>query len=164
MGMTTARIEYRDYVPTDYIAIKICKIEIYGERDLEMNQKWKEKVALRRKRYSADIQKNEEKIKECENEQKRIKNFLKTSRPFYRVWWNKEEKEKLKRMEELDEEINGLEGEIKKLKYDMNFNVFEIYQELTDLLKKNGFIFVNLSTSGGKCATKYETWICEEKN
>ena len=152
MGMTTAKVEYRNYVPTDYIAIKFCKVEFYGKREFEMTQKWKEKVDLRRKRYGGN------------NELKRIKSFLKTSRPFYRVWWNKEEKEMLKRTEEITEEIVELEDENKKLKYDVNFNVFEIYQELAELLKKNGFIFTNLITAGRECTTKYETWVCEDED
>ena len=164
MGMTTAKVEYRNYVPTDYIAIKFCKVEFYGKREFEMSQKWKEKVDLRRKRYGVNVQKNEERINELEDELKKIRNFLKTSRPFYRVWWNKEEKEMLKRAEEITEAIEGLKDKNKKLKHDVNFNVPEIYEELASLLKKNGFIFTNLMTAGGECTTKYETWICEDEN
>ncbi len=164
MGMTTAKVEHRNYVPTDYIAINFCKVEFYGKREFEMTQKWKEKVDLRRKRYGGNIQKNEEKINELVNELKKIKSFLKTSRPFYRVWWNKEEKEMLKRTEEITEEIDELEDENKKLKYDVNFNAFEIYQELAELLKKNGFIFTNLMTAGRECPTKCETWVCEDED
>jgi len=179
MQKTTAKVEYRDYVPFGWIATKFCNVHFYGFRAEEMEKKWHDIRYENYYKYHPLYEQNETKIQNLRNQIKVIhaeKESLinsKPSKPFYRIWYNKAEKTRIseinksldelsKQANELTFETDKLEKENKKLGDKRFFEVYELLRRIENFLNQNEFVLTHTSSEGGECATKTDVWTLEE--
>ena len=168
MHKTTATIKHRDFVPYGCRAIDFCDVNFHGYRAAEMTQKWSDIVFERFHKYNPIYEKNDTKIQDLRNQLSTIhsqkKSLIKTkpSRPFYRFWYNKDEKEKIleinklldelsKQEKELSKQLNKLETENKEIGRKRFFDTTECYDKLTILLHQNKFILTDISCTKQLC-------------
>ena len=150
--MNTAKLKYRDYVSSGWIAIKFCSLDFMGENKEEYKNMW----------HKIEYENIDEKEKEIEKLKKEIvlikKEYDKVN-IFWRIiskfWKNrsksgivnklvKNEREKKKRLEQLE-----------KNKYK---DVFTLKREAWELLEKLNFVQVNQSTEGDGAAITTEIY------
>ena len=60
MQKTTAKVEHRDYVPWNYIALRFCHVNFYGFRAEEMKQKWEDIENKRYQKYNSIYKENKD--------------------------------------------------------------------------------------------------------
>jgi len=179
MQKTTAKIEHRDYVPSGWIAIKFCNVHFYGFREKEMQKKWRDIEHKRYAEYAPLYEENEAKIQNLNDQLTEIHtriDSLENSRPckpFYRFWYNKDEKTRIaaidklldelsKQADELKTEADKLENENKEIGDKRFFEVYECHRLIENLLNENGFVLTHTSSEGEECVTKTEVWTLEE--
>lgn len=179
MQKTTAKVEHSDYVPYWWIAIEFCYVDFYGFRAEEMRKKWRDIKHKRYVKYDSIYKANEIKIKNLHDQindiqgKKESLTNSKPIKPFYRLWYNKEEKEKIsqinklldessKKADRLTFEANKLTRENKKVKDKKSFEVHECHRKIENLLEQNGFVLTHTSSQGEECVTKTEVWTLEE--
>lgn len=179
MKKTTAKIEHRDHIPYGWIAIKFCHVNFYGFREKEMTKKWEDIKNERYYKYAPLYEQNETKIQNLRNQiaeiYAEIESLMdsKPSKPFYRFWYNKAEKEKISDINKLSDELskqanemtfeaNKLEKENKEIGDKRFFEVYECHRIIENLLNENGFVLTHTSSEGEKCVTKTEVWTLEE--
>lgn len=162
MPTTTAKVEHRDYVPWGWIAIKFCKVKFYGFRAKEMEKKWGDIESNRYITYNSLYEKNEIRIQNMHNKASAIHKQIKASKPFYRFWHNKVEKEMLSEANKLSNQAYELEKENEEVGNKRLFDVFECHTQIENLLQQNGFVLTSTSSSGNECVTKIEVWTLEE--
>ena len=162
MQKTTAKVEHRDYVPWGWIAIEFCDVNFYGFRAEEMERKWSAIKNKRYDKYDSLFKQNETQIKDWRNAASAIRNQVKRSKPFYRFWYNKTEKDLLATADKLSSQANKLEAENQEVKNKRFFGVYECHRKIEDLLQQNGFVLTHTSSGGEKCVTKTEVWTREE--
>lgn len=162
MPKTTAKVEHRDYIPWGWIAIKFCDVEFYGFRADEMSKKWQKIKSERYEKYDSLCKENEMKIDALRTLASSIRDNVKKSRPFYRFWYNKSEKDMLATAAKYSSEADKLEEENEKVKSNRFFETFECRMKIEELLQQNGFVLTNASSRGEKCITKVEIWTLEE--
>lgn len=162
MSKTTAKVEHRDYIPWGWIAIKFCDVEFYGSRAAEMSKKWQKIKSERYEKYDSLCKENEMKIEAWRTLASSIRDNVKNSKPFYRFWYNKSEKDMLATAAKHLSQANELEEENEKVKANRFFETFECRMKIEELLRQNGFILTNASSRGKECITKIEIWTLEE--
>jgi len=123
--MTTAKLEYRKYIPLDWIAITFCHLTFFGENSDKLNDFWSSKeseIWEKRNKKIASI------CKEIEAKQaERI--------PWY----------KFSLQSKRDKEIEELELSIKSIED----TTYEEVSSAEELLQENGLILVSSSSDGG---------------
>lgn len=162
MPKTTAKVEHRDYVPWNYIALKFCHVNFYGFRADEMNKKWNAITNKRYNEYESIYKENEIKIQSLRTQADDIYKRVKESKPFYRFWYNKAEKEMLADAQKLSIQAYELEEENKKVKEKRLFDNYECRRKIEDLLQQNGFVLTHTASEGERCVTRTEIWTLEE--
>ena len=153
---TTAIVKHRDRVPYGWIAIKFCDVEFLGPLEDELNNKWHD---IEFKKY----RQNKEKIEECETTKKilddKIKDFQKQiNKPWYRFWYNSEEKEKLEKIRILEDDIMNCEIEIEELNDNNFYEASEKLRLVKNFLTENGFVLHSTSAAGEECITHTDIW------
>lgn len=162
MQKTTAKVEHRDYVPYGWIAIEFCEVEFFGPRAKEMNAKWNAITHARYEEYESICSQKQERIDEATKEIEDIQKDIKSSKPFYRFWYNSDEKIMLAKVKALKAEISVLEEKIEEVKDKRFYGVYEKHRKLERLLDENGFTLTSTSSRGDRCITKVEIWTLEE--
>ncbi len=178
MKKTTAKIEHRDYVPHGWLAIKFCYVHFYGFRSEEMKKKWTGIALTRYDKYNRLCEQNKTTIQYLNNQINEINSHKKAliaskpSKPLFRFWYNKSEKEKIceinknldeisKQVSDLTIQVDNLEKENKRIE-DKKYDVYEIHREIEDFLQQNGFVLTSTSATGNECITETEVWTLEE--
>lgn len=164
MQKTTARVEYRDYVPSGWIAIKFCNVEFYGFRANELQKTWEDIKHKRYVEYTSLYKENEIKIKNLLNEAIDIRKQVKASKPFYRFWHTKSEKNMLSIAKNLSLKAYELEEKNQEIKNKRFFEVHECRRKIEELLRRNCFVLTHTSSEGERCVTKTDIWTLEEEN
>ena len=163
MPKTTAKVEHRDYVPDDWIAIEFCNVDFYGFRAKEMEEKWHDIERKVNAKYDSLYEENETKIQSLYNQANAIRKQVKASKPFYRFWYNKQEKEMLSKANKLLYQAYELEEENEKIRENEDEDkVYECHREIEKILKQHGFVLTSTSSKGKGCVTKIEIWTLEE--
>ena len=162
MSKTTAKVEHRDYIPCGWIGIKFCHVNFYGSRAEEMSKKWQKITSERYEKYDSLCKENEMKIEAWRTLASSIRDNVKNSKPFYRFWYNKSEKDMLATAAKHLSQANELEEENEKVKSNRFFEPFECHMKIEELLRENGFILTNASSSGEGSFTEIEVWTLEE--
>ena len=162
MLKTTAKVEHRDRVPYGWIAIEFCDVDFYGFRAEEMKKKWRDIEHKRYVEYNTLYEENKAKIQAMENSADAIREVVKESKPFYRFWYNKDEKEMLSKADELLDQADELKKENKKVKKKRFFETYECLRKIEELLQENGFVLTHTASRGEECIVKTEVWTLEE--
>ncbi len=161
--ITTAKVQHRDYVPWGWLAIEFCDVDFYGFRAEEMERKW---TAIEHKRYeqfNSIYEENEKKSKSMRDKANAIYKQVAESKPFYRFWYNKAEKEMIHEADNLINQAYQLEQENKDVEDKRFFNNYEARSKIEELLQQNGFSLTHTSSSGDECVTETEVWTLEEQ-
>lgn len=162
MKKTTAKVKHRDYVPWGWIAVEFCHVNFYGFRADEMKRKWDAIENKRYQEYDSIYKANEIKIQSLRSQADAIYKRVKESRPFYRFWYNKAEKEMLADAQKLSNQAYELEEENEKVKDKRFFGSYECRRKIEALLQQNGFVLTHTSSEGDECVTETEVWTLEE--
>lgn len=162
MQKTTAKVTHRDHVPLWWIAVEFCHVNFYGFRADEMKRKWDAIENKRYQEYDSIYKENEIKIQSLRTKADTIYKRLKESKPFYRFWYNKAEKEMLAEAQELSNQAYELEEENEKVEKKKFFDSFDCRMKIEALLQQNGFVLTHTSSEGEECVTKTEVWTLEE--
>lgn len=162
MQKTTAKVKHRDYVPWGWYALEFCHVNFYGFRADEMYRKWDAIKDKQYAEYNSIFKQNEIQIKDWRNVANAIRNQVKKSKPFYRFWYNKTEKDLLATADKLSSQADELEEKNKEVKIKRFFDVFECRIKIEDLLQQNGFVLTHTSSSGEECVIETEVWTREE--
>ena len=159
---TTAKVEHRDYVPYGWIAIEFCRVNFFGARAEKMEEKWD---AIKRERYikyTSLYEENEKTIQDFRDQANIIRRNIKNSKPFYRFWHTKTEKDMLSKAKSLSTQADKLEKENEKISSKRFFGVYECHRKIENLLIQNGFVLTSTSSSGDSCTIETEIWTLEE--
>ena len=162
MQKTTAKVTHRDHVPLWWIVVEFCHVNFYGFRADEMKRKWDAIENKRYQEYDSIYKENEIKIQSLRTKADTIYKRLKESKPFYRFWYNKAEKEMLAEAQELSNQAYELEEENEKVEKKKFFDSFDCRMKIEALLQQNGFVLTHTSSEGEECVTKTEVWTLEE--
>ncbi len=159
---TTAKVEHRDYIPWGWIAIPFCDVEFYGFRAKEMEEKWSDIQRKRYEKYHSIVEQNEKEIKDLKDSASSIRKQAENSKPFYRFWYTKKEKELLAKAENLYLQAYRLEKSNEKLEDKEEFGVHKCHKKIKKLLEQNGFVLTHINSKGKECVTETEIWTLEE--
>ncbi len=159
MQKTTAKVEYAPY---GWIACRFCYVNFYGFRAKEMEKKWNNIKDERYNKYNSLFEENEKRIQDLCSKSSTLLNKVRESKPFYRFWYNKAEKQMLSEANELSSQADELEEKNKKVKDNRFFDAYECHSEIEDLLQQNGFVLTSFSSIGDKYVTKIELWTLEQ--
>lgn len=162
MPKTTAKVRHRDYIPFGWIAVKFCNVDFYGFRAKEMTEKWSDITNKRFIAYYSLYEENETKIKNMRDKARGLNEQVKSSKPFYRFWYNKAEKEMLSEAKELSIQANQLEEKNEKIRHQCFFDVYECHRKIENLLQQNGFVLTSIASEGDRCITEIEIWTLDE--
>ena len=162
MQKTTAKVEHRDYVPRGRLAIEFCRVDFYGFRAKEMEKKWKDIKLQRYLKYNSLFEDNETKIQDLRKKANAILNKVRKSKPYYRFWYYKMEKQMISDANELLSQAYKLEEENEEVGKNRFFGTYEYRRKIEDLLQQNGFVLTSTSSMGDWCVTKTEVWTLEE--
>lgn len=162
MQKTTAKVEHRDYVPFGWIAVTFCHVDFYGYRAGEMKKKWSDIKHQRFRKYDSLFKENKTKIKNLRSKANAIRSQVEKSKPFYRFWYNKEEKEMLSEADELSRQAYELANKNNEVEEKKFFSTYECHKRIEELLEQNGFVLTSTSSSGDECVTDTEIWTLEE--
>lgn len=180
MRTTTATVTHRDSIPYGCISFEFCDVEFCGYRAGDMMQKWINIKQKRFNKYTSIYEENEAKIQNLHNQlnsihtQKKSLINSKPARPFYRFWYNKDEKEKVleinklldklsKQEKELTKQIHELEKENKRVRDKRFFDVYECHDEIKILLRQNGFVLTDISYNPNCYAPDNDIFSCDRK-
>ena len=162
MLKTTAKVEHRDHVPRGWIAIEFCNVNFYGFRAEEMEKKWRDIEYKRYVEYDSLYKQNETKIKDLRNTANSIYNHVRKTKPCYRFWYSKAEKEVLSKAKNLLIQAEELERKNQDIGKQRFFNTYESRRKIERLLQQHGFVLTQTSSRGEECVTKTEVWTLEE--
>lgn len=162
MQKTTAKVEHRDYVPHGWVAVEFCRVTFYGFHANEMNRKWEDIENQRYVKYNSLYEENKVKIQNLHSQVDSIHKQIKESKPFFRFWYTKAEKEMLSEANKLLNQAYELEKENEDVEDKMFFDVYECHRKLEEFLQQNGFVLTSASSSGDECVTETEIWTLEE--
>lgn len=162
MLKTAATVRHRDYVPSDWFAIEFCDVNFTGFRAKEMEKKWKAITYERYNKYNSLYEKNKTKIQNLYDKSKSIYEQVNASKPFYRFWYNKTEKEILSEANKLSNQAYKLEEENEEIGHKRFFNAYECHRKIEDFLQKNGFVLTSIYPHGNNSLTDIEVWTLEE--
>lgn len=174
---TTCRVEHRDYVPYDYIAVEFCHVKFMGKDSKKYEKEWN----------NIEFEKYHQREKEIEDIDKELKTITKKIKMLLELTNDIEKEIKkmrkkisfFRRLFKSTEEIKNKEKKIEILTNSIGYNIIQ-YSELIDLknnldedkfysqseimykieryLEDNGFRIINSSQSGGKCKTQTDIW------
>ena len=137
---STAKIEYRSYAPSGWIAIPYANIEIYG--DPELKKKWEELQSENHNKFYGGRDNAKQKFLD---QQKDCDMWRKES------FWNRFKKyPKEKDLEHLRQEYSRLDGSL------LGDHAFEDKYCAQNLLEENGYVLT--SSVSGKCGATTEIW------
>lgn len=162
MLKTTAKVEHRDFVPFGWLAFEFCNVNFYGYRAKEMEKAWEDIRHQRYLKYDSLFKENEIKIQDLRSRVNAIRSKVMESKPFYRLWYNKAEKQKLCVAKKLSDKADELEEKNKKVSQNRFYSVYESHRKIEKLLQDNGFVLTSTSSSGDECVRKVEIWTLEE--
>lgn len=147
MQKTIAKVEHRDYATCEWIAIEFWHINFYGFRAEEMKRKWKAITNNRYIKYDSLFKQNQIKIKNLRNSASALRNQVIWSKPFYRFWYNKTEKNLLATADKISSQADELERKNEEIKSKRFFGVHERHKKIEEFLNQNGFILTHTSSS-----------------
>lgn len=153
MIKTTAKVVYRSHVPFGWIAIPFCRVEFYGPLKKEMEETWKSIENLEIKQYKRSVQ---ERVNKAESIYKQIK----SNKPFWRFWYNRNEKNMIQQADKLLIEAARIEDEV--LNGQSFGSIYKYRHELENFFQRYGFVLTHTSSAGTECITHTEIWTCEK--
>ena len=179
MKKTTAKVEYLDHATQGFFGASNCYVHFSGFRADEMTHKWFHIKHTRFFEFYPLYKQNKNQIQNLRNQIDAInaqeKSLIdsKPSKPFYRFWYNKAEKERLseinklfdelsKQADELTIQANKLEKENEEIKDKSHLGLCECRRKIKYLLKQHGFVLTSTSSKGNECVTEIEVWTLEE--
>lgn len=131
-----------------------------GENVFAIEKRWKKIEEKIRNDYLTIWRENDEKRRKYYKEAEQLFNRIKQSKPFYRFWYNSDEKELLYKAREFETKSEELRKQNIKIMIDMN--EVDEYQLKERFLKENGFVLKTIENSGPSSdPTITETWILE---
>lgn len=153
---TTAIVEYRDHVLSGWFAVEFCDVKFLGPNAEDLDDKW-QKIIYRK------YDEKKEKISSLDNCRnnliEQVRKFRASiNKPWYRLWYNSEEKEIIAKICILEKEINEYESEIEELKEDRFYSASEKVQMAEKFLTNCGFVLHASSSSGDCCTTHKDIW------
>ena len=152
MPQTNVIIEYRTYVPSDWIAFTFCSVEFSGKDYNRWQYKWYNYIAEHMSEYNTKMDNLRRERDEIEKSIESYKNDFK-KRPLFWRFTTKWQSTKNK-IYELESELERIEDEFSEL---YNDEADERLRYTHEFLNANGFRCVSKARSG-ECPRDYETW------
>lgn len=152
----TARVEHRDYVSYNWVAVKFCRVEFHGKLAGEMKKKWRkaenELINQSKNRYQMKLNK----VLDLRREADEILKEVKSGKPFYRFWYNEAERKRVAKARKLHERAEKIEASAKEYP-----TAYETYRCVEKFLQQEGFVLMHTESRGKECITKTELWKLE---
>jgi len=153
MANTTATVSHRDYVYYGEPAFTFCYVEFEGFRADEMKAKLEE---IETKLYDTSfLDKKLATVKDLRDKANTLRNQANSSKPFYRFWYNKTEKDLLSAADELSEQAYRLEKQSEELRLRKLSKPGRI-AIIESLLNENGFVKKQTITNYDTSDVPYE--------
>lgn len=152
MPQTNVIIEYRTYVPSDWIAFTFCSVGFSGKDYNRWQYKWYNYIAEHMSEYNTKMDNLRCERDEIEKGIESYKNDFK-KRPLFWRFTTKWQSIKNK-IYELENELTHAKDEFSEL---YNGEAKERLEHAHEFLHANGFRCVSKASSG-KCPRTYETW------
>ena len=156
--MTTAQVKHRDYVPWGWIAIEFCDVEFFGERAKELKDKWSDITMARYRKYKGLVEELETKKSDLENEHQRLVKELKSTRRWYRFWYNEKENQLEKQVYNTYSKIQEIDKDIEKYNDMCFYGSIEKRLKLEKFLQEQGLVLDNSNAVGDECITYIDIW------
>jgi chromosome segregation ATPase len=156
--MKTAKVQYRDYVPYGYIAIEFCDVEFYGDDSNKLKEGWEKIKKDRYHKYDTAVNRLQYRLDSLTATRKDLEK-IKNAKPWFRFWYNKEEKEAIAKIEDIFNDIVKIEEQIEEYENLRHMTAQETKRVLEEFLKDNGFVLTNTDSSGIECVTHTDIWV-----
>lgn len=163
MLKTTAEVTQISYYSLPHTIVTFCDVKFYGFRAEEMNEKWQEIKSERYHTYNSICEQNEKRSENLRAKVRNIHTQIRETRPFYRFWYNKKEKEMVDEADDLIRQANYLEKENQDLRSKRFFDGFEGHKKILEFLIQKGFSLTHTSTEGDEYMKKVDVWVLEEQ-
>ena len=161
MQKTIAKVEYRDFVPSNCTSIYFCTVCFNGPHAEELRKQWRTIEYNRCTKYDFIYIQNQTQINNLRNAITFIYNNIANSKPLYRFWYNKAEKKLLNMAIQFSKQADELEKEnIKISKKKLSIPEFKMCLE--KFLHQTGFVLTHKSSSGKKPVKTTEIWTLEK--
>ena len=150
----TCKLEYRLYIPSDYIAMTFVNMNFLGEDVSKYEDKWHE---IKYKKLHTS-QKNIDKIKsEMDKCKKNITDIRKTKndKRLFNIFLTHEER---KIINNTNININKMQLQIEAFEKDKWYTDRELHSMAERFLNYEGFNLIGHSSSGGSCGYQIEIW------
>ena len=152
MPQTNVIIEYRTYVPSDWIAFTFCSVEFSGKDYNRWRYEWRNYIAEHMSKYNTKMDNLRRERDEIEKSIESYKNDFKKRPLFWRFTtkWQSIKNE----IDELENKLTHAKDEFYEL---YNGEAKEKLEHTHEFLHANGFRCVSKACSG-ECPRNYETW------
>lgn len=152
MPQTNVIIEYRTYVPSDWLAFTFCSVEFSGKDYDRWRHEWRNYIAEHMLEYNTKMDNLRHERDEIEKSIESYKNDFKKRPLFWRFTtkWQSIKNE----IYELENELTHAKDEFSEL---YNGEAKERLKHTHEFLRTNGFRCVSKARSG-ECPRNYETW------
>lgn len=160
---TTAKVEYRDFVPYGYIAIEFCDISFYGDKYYELDNEWqtiKYKKLHEREKQIEDLNKNKVELNNNIKELQDKRNNTKCKFLFFKT---QKEKDLDDQIWKLSRNIYSIDLKIDKLNHDKFYSAIDLEAKAEIFLEDHGFILDSSTSHGDRCATTTDIWKLNER-
>lgn len=163
MQKTIAKVEYRDFMPSNcnYDSIYFCTVIFTGSCAEELRKKWSSIEYKRYTKYDLVYKQNKTQINNLRNAISLIYKDISNSKPFYRFWYNKAEKHLLNTASQFSKQADELEKENMKIAKN-KLSISDVQICLKKFLQQNGFVLTHKSSSGKKPVIITEIWTLEK--
>ncbi len=155
--MTTARVEYRDYVPYEWISFRFCDVKFYGDEADRFDAKWREIRYGRLRKNMPKIDYAYNQIHEDKEELDAVERRLKEIKRWWRFWGSAEERELKQKQKQLVRRIREAKEKAKSLGTDSLYKIRELVDKLEKFLNENGFVLTS-TDSRGECVVHTDLW------
>lgn len=159
MSATIARTKYCIDMPYNH-ATPFLEVDFMGAMADEVASKWEILKLEEYRKAEPDLTKYHLDILRCREE---IEKNSKIKKPWYRPWFNKEEKKKLRKLSDLKDKLIGLVENKTRLE-DYVFDTKKLHRKLEKFLIENGFVIQSANSNGDICAIYTDIWVKENSN
>ncbi len=156
--MKTAKVQYRDYVPYGYIAIEFCNVEFYGDDSDNLTAKWEKIKKDRYHKYDTAVNRLRYKLDSLNSAREDLEK-IKNAKPWFRFWYNEEEKEAIAKIEDIFNDIVKIEEQLQEYESLRHMTAKETKRAVEEFLRDNGFVLTNTDSSGMECVTHTDIWV-----
>ena len=156
--MTTAKVEYRIYIPYGWIAVEFCNVEFFGYNKNLLKNEWHDIEYKKCKDKKPIINKLKVRRDDLKKHENLIVDEIKSIQKWWKLWKSKDEKSLWNQLFIIRKKMDDIDNKIKMHEESMFYSALVLKRKAEHFLESKGFIFETTSSAGNECVTHTDVW------